>query len=284
MSCHLVRGDSSLEKKKRINFHWGFMPEKQYISAILDISDRDEYLSVQEISADTGIPNGGISGKVIPHIWYAKYMGLIDFEKKEKKYLLKKTKLGELILQEDFGLQEPLSLLLCHAMIVRKKNGADVWHVIFHEILPQYHSTIKKDLLMREVEQRFNTKVTMKTLTPFFRSYEKMFFDIGILSVSDDKIQLLKASFNQDFIYVYAYILFEYWDEKFENQQEISSIQLDELQFEKTFGWTKQEEYEILEHLSDKGFIRLNRQLMPYTILRLVEKEHILKKLYSELC
>jgi hypothetical protein len=50
------------------------------------------------------------------------------------------------------------------------------------------------------------------------------------------------------------------------------------------FGWDSQTEYDVLEHMVDKGFIRLNRQLMPYTILKLVDKKELIEGLYSELC
>ena len=79
-------------------------------------------------------------------------------------------------------------------------------------------------------------------------------------------------------------MLFELWDEMYLQQEEISSVQLETLNFGKIFGWDVQKEYEVLEHLSDKGIIRLNRQLVPYTILRLTEKDSVMERLYSELC
>ena len=39
----------------------------------------------------------------------------------------------------------------------------------------------------------------------------------------------------------------------------------------------------MLEHLSEIGIIRLNRQLVPYTILKLADKDAMIEKLYSEL-
>ena len=79
-------------------------------------------------------------------------------------------------------------------------------------------------------------------------------------------------------------MLLEYWNETFPDQDEITSVQLDKLCYGPVFGWDSQEEYEVLEHLSDKGIIRMNRQLMPYTILKMVESEDLIGRLYSELC
>jgi hypothetical protein len=90
--------------------------------------------------------------------------------------------------------------------------------------------------------------------------------------------------YNKEFIFLYAYVLFEYWDELFPKYEEISSVQLEKVCFGKAFGWNEQKEHEVLEHLSDKGIIRMNKQLVPYTIFRLIDKETVMGKLYSELC
>lgn len=267
-----------------INFHQTFKPEKQYIGDILNVANMAAPLSVQDISAYTGIPNGKSSGKVEPHIHYARYMGLIESEKKDGKYLLTRTKLGEIVYGEDPGLQEYLSVLLCHSMMLRKKNGADMWNAVFHKILPQYHMGIKKDLLIKELSILVNGKVNKKNFAPFIGSYEDMFSSIGILLVETENIDMTMLQFNKEYVFLYAYILFEYWDEIFSSQDEISSIQLEELNFGKTFGWDEQYEYNVLEHLSDKGIVRLNRQLVPFTILRLVDKDTVMEKIYSELC
>ena len=71
-----------LENKVNLNFHQTFKPEKQYIGSILNVADNTDGIGVQEISSYTGIPNGKSSGKVEPHIIYANYMGLIEYEKK----------------------------------------------------------------------------------------------------------------------------------------------------------------------------------------------------------
>ena len=119
-----------------INFHQTFKPEKQYISAIVEIAaDGAKSFSVKDISSLTGIPNGQCSGKVEPHIYYANYMGLINFEKKDGNYCLSRTMLGESVCIEDLGLQESLTILICHCMMLRAVSGAPLWAKIFKTIL-----------------------------------------------------------------------------------------------------------------------------------------------------
>lgn len=267
-----------------LNFHQSFKPEKQYIGSILDVANSADSLGVQEISAYTGIPNGKSSGKVEPHISYAKFMGLIEAEKKDGAYSLSRTDLGNIVYMEDPGLQEDLSILLCHAMMLRNSNGADMWNAVFTKILPMYRGKMKKDMLLKELEQMFDGKANKKNFAPFIGSYEEMFASTNMLKMGTENISLNDAIYNKEFIYLYSFILFELWDEMFLDQEEISSVQLDTLNFGRIFGWDEQREYEVLEHLSDKGIVRLNRQLVPYTILRLTDKKMIMEKLYSELC
>ena len=62
-----------------IEFHKTFQPQDTYITKILELAAQGYSGTKEEISAVTGIPTGKTSGKVIPHIRYAAFMGLIDF-------------------------------------------------------------------------------------------------------------------------------------------------------------------------------------------------------------
>lgn len=270
--------------KDSLNFHQTFKPERQYIGSILDVANNTDVMSISDISLYTGIPNGKSSGKVEPHILYAKYMGLIQAEKEDGTYILSRTKLGDMVYREDPGIQEDLTLLLCHAMMQRNIAGAAMWNAVFTKILPMYRGKIKKELLLKELEQEFEGKANKKNFAPFLGSYEEIFSSLNLLTLDTEFICINNLSYHKEFIYLYAYILYELWNEIYSDQEEITSVQLETLNFGKIFGWDEQKEYEVLEHLSDKGIVRLNRQLVPYTIRCLVEKDAIMERLYSELC
>ena len=267
-----------------LNFHQTFRPEKQYIAAILDIAGEPDFRTVKEVSMMTGIPTGSSSGKVEPHIIYADYMGLINYEKKDGKYSLERTYLGETVYFEDPGLQEKLTELLCHAMIVRKENGARLWSATFRNIMPRYKAGIKRNLLIQELNAILDGKITTKNIAPFFGSYESFFDSLSVASDDGESFKLHTIPYDKEFIYVYGLALFAYWKEQYSDQDEITSEQLKEMYFGSVFGWDTQEEYAVLEHLSDKGIIRMNRQLMPYTILLLAGYKELVERLYSELC
>ncbi len=267
-----------------INFHQTFKPEKQYITAILEIADDSTYRLVKEISSLTGIPNGKSSGKVEPHINYATYMGLISYEKKDSEYSLSRTPLGEIVYAEDPGLQETLTILMCHCMMQRAKEGAQLWSAVFTSAFPRYKSGISKDMLIKELNVILDANVTVKNIAPLYGSYDSFFDSIGILVDSGDSIKRGVAPYNREYLYLYAYVLLEYWKEIYPDQDEITSDQLKNLHYGDVFGWDTQAEYEVLEHLADKGIVRLNRQLMTYTILKTLESEDVVDRLYSELC
>lgn len=267
-----------------LNFHQTFRPEKHYIAAILELAGDQKFRTVKEISMFTGIPVGERSGKVEPHIFYANYMGLINFEKKKGKYSLTRSAIGEIVFMEDPGFQEILTELICHSMIVREESGAKVWFSVFRNVMPRYKLGIKKSLIIKELNILLENKVTSKNIAPFFGSYDSFFDNLSIVFDDGELIKILSNPYHREYIYVYAIALLIYWKEKYPDQDEITSDQLNALCFGNVFGWDAQEEYEVLEYLSDNGIIRLNRQLMPYTILKLVKCEELIDNLYSELC
>lgn len=273
-----------MDQVESLNFHQTFRPEKQYIAAILELADDSTAKTVKDISSLTGIPNGERSGKVEPHIIYAKYMGLISYEKKDREYRICRTPLGEVIYIEDPGLQEKLTLLVCHSMMQRENDGAPLWRTIIKKIMPQYRTGIKKDMLIKELLSPFDGRATTKNVAPFYSSFDSFFDSLKFLVDEGESIKLEPLQYDKEFIYAYAIAFLSYWEEMYSKQDEITSFQMDELHFGEVYGWDMQTEYEVLEHLADKGIIRMNRQLMPYTILKLVEIEDLYCKLYSELC
>lgn len=270
-------------KKSNINFHQTFKPEISYIANLLEISDGRVFKNLQEISAHTGIPQGSSSGKVEPHLNYVKYMGLIEFEKTSEGYLLNRTDLGNLVYNEDPGLHENLTLIICHCMISRRNDGAEMWKSLFLEIMPKYNGYISKEYLLEEMSESVGGKVTTKNISPLLNSYSDMFEKIEILKVNGDLIELGEIKLNREFIFVFAWVLQILWNEQYKNQNEISSLEFENLRFGNLFGWGKQKEYEVLERLNEKGLIRMNRQLVPYTIYRIAGENELLPMLYSEL-
>ena len=150
--------------------------------------------------------------------------------------------------------------------------------------MPRYKTGIKRDLLTKELNIALEGKITTKNMAPFFGSYASFFDSLSLVSDDGETFKVMATAYDREFIYVYGLALLVYWKERYPDQDEITSDQLKTLYFGNVFGWNSQEEYAVLEHLSDKGIIRMNRQLMPYTVLRLVGYDDLIVRLYSELC
>jgi hypothetical protein len=253
----------------------------EHISKLLKISTGDGSYTKEELSAITGIPTGKSSGKVVPAIHYAKYTGMIDFVRRDNKYTLNRTQLGDTIFMEDNTLSERLTQLLCHAMLV-SSTGATLWNAIFKKILSQSHGEINISLLKSSVKSVLDTNIEVD-LSPFNSCYQKTFSGLNLLSF--DKNLLKLQPFNggiadDDYIYVYAYVLLHEW-ENFYTENEITATMFDDLNFWATFGWNKSKEYAVLEQLSELGIVKFNRQLTPYTLLKLCDSQSIIDKIYS---
>lgn len=268
-----------------LNFHQTFIPEGNYLSGILNIADEsEEGLDLETISKRTGIPQGESSGKIPPHINYAQYMGLITYELNDGRYKFQLTDLGSTVLRNDPYLRENVSILLCHYMITRKNGGAAAWNFGFYQALSSSNPTINVADLISMMQKQVSKSVNRKNVSPFIGSYVRGFFSpLEILTEDRTSITEHSLSYRPELIYAYAYALYKNWDDCFQSD-EITADQLHEIQFRQPFGWNEEEEYAILEHLQDYHIIRLNRQLSPYSIVRLMDVNKLLTCMYSELC
>ena len=276
-----------------LNFHQTFKPERNCLNSLLMDLDECTGKTASEISKVTGIPTGVSSGKVVPTILYLEYMGLIKEQSANKSYQLEYTSLGESVKEEDPGLIENLTLLLLHCMISRKVSGAPLWSYIICELLPKYHGEISKANFDKELEMKFGKEVN---ISPFNGTYTGIFEQIDILSVSNNGYKMCGHPVNTEYMYVYAYILYEYWKEWAStfseaekekcniSETEITSDQIAATGFRDPFGWSSKEEYQVLEALHDSGVIVLNRQMTPFTVRKVASREEIIDLLYSNLC
>ena len=277
--------------RTNLNFHLTFKPERQYLSSLLSEVVACSGHDVQEISYLTGIPTGKSSGKVEPMICYAEYMGIITKEKSNGLYTLKRTALGECIVIEDNGFLEKLSLLALHTMLVRPFTGAELWAHIFNSVFPKYRNKLTQKQFNKEIELQFGTGVK---LAPFFGCYQDLMSPLNMLHCDEETIEIRPAKLDSDFIFLYAFVLFQYWNEwlkyaavedtQLASEKEITAVHLSKIGFRNPFGWNEAEEYQALEMMANKGIIVLNRQMVPFSIRKAVEINTVIERLYSELC
>ena len=264
---------------RSLNFHQTFPPAFEHIGRLLELADKGITLDKYEISDATGIPTGKSTGKVEPHIDYAIMMGLLkDLPKEKQKYTLEKTELGREILLQDMGINEEVSQLLSHIHLTSKVTGAFLWWNIVRDILPRYRGDVLNTVFSDELLKRYDKPVNTG---PFFSSYKNSFTSFKLINQENDRLRSFSLRYNPDLRYVYAYALLYEWECLYEFRNEISSIELEELKFSTIFAWNNESEFEALQVIADLGIIRLNRQLVPYTITRLRKSNEIIPLLYS---
>lgn len=265
---------------KNLNFHTTFGPELQYISKILELGHESYIGNIEEISKKTGIPTGLSSGKVVPSIMYASYMGLVDYSVKKAVYEITTTELGKLIFEEDPHLMEPLTKLILNYNITDEKIGAPQWCYLFRKY--EGNKEIKKEDLIRELEKFFEKPSI--NITPVLGTYKNAFEDLKLITESNGKVIFEKRPILIENIYVYGYTLLKDWEEVYPNQKEITILNvLNNLKWGKPFGFEYDDILEALELMEEYNLVKLNKQLSPLTIIKLEESNEAKYNLYSML-
>lgn len=274
--------------RSQLNFHQTFQPEPGYLSKILELSSQNYSGSKFEISEETGIPTGNQKGKVRPHIRYAAYMGLINFQFDESGiYTLSLTKLGEEVYSQDKYLHEALTKWLCHYHITLSGSGAPQWDFLFNNAHTGFSRSVSSARLIEAFSSKWGLDVNFEEAFSIVRRnyMDGLFSELELLSIDGSGLWSFNELFEKDeFLYVYAYAILNSWETLLPEKSEITVLELiDQLSFGKVFGLNDDSVDEVLEMLSDIGVLSLNRQLFPMTIIRTSDSKDIIPELYSRL-
>ena len=266
-----------------INFHQTFAPEVDALAQIVRVASPEmEFLSKEETSSLTSITTGASSGKVVPNLYYAQAMGLIDLEKDGTNYKFKLTDLGEVLKYEDPYFIEDITKLICHINLVSLTSPAALWSFVFNKFIPQVPSPFTTEQL-EKVAARYLEEKTVKLL-PFRSTYNgnHSLKSIAPLVIEEDVFNVSPLPVLGDYRFVYSYALFNMWEELLGNESEITIDQLqNQLGFGKQFIWSEKQVYEALELIKEEGLIEINAQLSPITVIKKSSKNNVLDKLYS---
>lgn len=268
-------------KRDDVEFHKTFQPTDLYIVKIMELAAAKYTGTKEEISNITGIPTGKTSGKVIPHIRYSAFMGLIDYEKEGSVYRFSLTQLGEVVLKEDKYLFENVTKWLCHYLISDINYGAYLFSFLYKYLPFQLDSSISKGFIERRVREIFQHDYDMGIVR---RTYTEGFFEaLGVFDW-DDSLIINSLYYKNELKYVYAYTLLDSWERNFPDERELTVDCIsDELYWSRRFGFDKTEMLSVFDELEILGAIKLNKQLHPCTVIKFAKSEDYISKLYSEL-
>ena len=262
-----------------VNFHKTFPPQESYITKIMELAKNNYTGSKEDISEETGIPTGKTSGKVVPHILYARYMGLTTHTLTKGKFALDLTDLGKSVLENDKYLFEDISRLICHYNMCDEVTGAYLWSFIYSGLPIMLDESMSEEAIKKKYNDFFAVKTDLGALRKSY-SDDGFFSQLDLIDFSDG-IRINSAYYKDERLYVYAYTLFSSWDKKYSGIQEITADQMTEMKWNKRFGFDEDEMLYALEQLEAKQLIRLNKQLVPYTVIRNADTADVLPHLYE---
>lgn len=270
-----------------LEFHETFQPELSYIAQILRLASEGYSGTKYDISQDSGIPTGKQKGKVEPHIRYAKFMGLVEYQCEKGIYSLALSKLGQEVFTQDPYLHEDLTIWLCHYCMSRCEAGAPQWSYLIHTAHPGLGEWISQERLFRMAEAWCDVSpsaMPRKVFSVVKGSYTGgCFADLDFLEW-DDQLEFHEKAEHLELAFVYAYALLDSWERLAPNKREITEFTLkDQIGFGKLFGFNEEECGYVIDSLRDENLLAVNRQLYPATIIRMASSADLIPQLYSRL-
>ncbi len=275
--------NKNIYKWDEVEFHKTFQPQDTYIVKMMELAGVGFSGTKEEISSLTGIPTGKTSGKVVPHIRYADFMGFVSYSKEGSVYTLSLTELGKVVMREDKYLFENVTKILAHYFIASPYDGALIWSFLYDSLPYRLDDSISNELVNSKFFEIFQHD-GKDNLNVVKKSYTEGFWQSLKLMDWNDYLRINGQFYNSDFLYVYAYTLLKDWEQQKSDERELTITQIsDELCWSNRFGLDDTEAMNVLDELASEGYISLNKQLHPCTVVRLEKSENLIDKLYDSL-
>lgn len=269
-----------------INFHKTFIPERHLLAALMDYAAVGKAGTLQEISADTGIPMGKTNGKVPAIIDYARGMGLLEVrpgaEKGVKVPVL--TNFGRAVFIEDKYLSEELTQWMVHMNLCRSDFGALAWNAVFSKgrsVLGGRFDTQQLEDYLVTISGAGNDRTG-----PLLRTYleDAALARTRVVETSGGTIIRRKAPLLDVYALAYTAFVLDLIESFFPDQTQVSLTDL-----QKETGWLdiclwKEADIEILCSLmGKKRYISIDRQRQPWIIETLSRAEEVWPYIWDDL-
>lgn len=273
------------EKRLSLNFHQTFIPERRYISEILELSQLNKKLTFEEIKENTSIPTGKSSGKINPTINYAKGMGFITVLKTQNSYSLQSTLLGKSVFQQDKYLSEDLTQWLAHIFLARKNEGAEIWYRLFSKSSSLLGNSFSREELNEYFESYYGKK-KRSLIGPLISTYnsEDSLGNIKCLKETNGLINRFPLPAKENFSLGCAALFIHYWEYYFKSRQQITLSEYEEkTHYFDLMGWSDEQIHLCLNWFEEYKVINIDRQLGSPVLSRLTDFENIVIKVFDPL-
>ena len=267
------------------SFHQSFLPERRHLSSILRLASTAFDGTVEAIAVASGIPTGKSSGKVVPHIKYAKAMGLLESSNANSGlYSLRLSPLGMEVQKEDTALHEFITQLMAHLMLGRAIGGAMVWHVMFGESSVSLGQQFSIEAATSFISSKLGRNSSIPG--PLFSTYreESSLARSSMLSFEPGKVTRVPLPSNSENFWGIAFCWLSHWEASAPEDQQLALSRLEAATgFQEISGWTALQYDAFLSLAEDRSVARVDRQTGEPLVLRTASSRDLLSRIYSEL-
>lgn len=282
-----------MKQKKDVNnrlprtFHDSFLPERQYIHAMLRYAASGQNGDEKQISAATGIPTGKSTGKVLPILNYCRAMGLIRLTGAGRSATRQPelTHFGRVVFLEDPYLKESVTQWIAHLNMCSPLTGAEVWFQVFfngtHHLGISFTRQKLKDYLNLVFE-----KQTTNLIGPMIRMYtdEAGFRNCSALEESQNQISRKTAPTGDEMGFGYGAWLVQLIADHFPKATQVTVTELDSKAGWRSIpDWSIAQGQQVLAMIERKGIIHVDRLMEPWIVQKAADESTIWKKIYDDL-
>jgi len=269
------------------NFHRTFVPERQYIHAMLRFAASSQAGTYQEISSATGIPTGVSSGKVPAILDYCRGMGLIQLAGEIRSAVKRPelTPFGRIVFLEDPHLKERVTQWIAHLNLCGPLTGADAWYQTFFVGTQALGMTFPRSKLEKHLSLAYGTQRS-GLIGPLIRMYEDeaAFRTCGALSENSGIVSRQPAPLGEEFGFAYGAWILQLMSDHFPKAKQVTLTELDRKAGWKTIpGWDIGNLHHALELVEKKGVIEVDRQMNPWIIRPRAVVDEIWRRIYDDL-
>lgn len=251
------------------NFHQTFVPERQYLHAMLRFAARGGKGDIESMAEETGIPTGSSSGKVSPSFDYCRGMGLIHVPRTRSAVKAPElTPFGRVVLLEDPFLKEPLTQWIAHLRLCDVWDGAEIWYQTFLRGSARLGMQFSREMLEEWLASSCNT-TGGGLVGPLVRMYEDeaAFKACGVLAENMGIITRRSAPVNNTMALGYGAWLVSMMESITEAGTQVTITELEEKRGWRTVtGWGLAEAQRVLELVERNGILTVDRQMSPWIL------------------
>lgn len=269
------------------NFHRTFIPERQYLHAMLRFAAAGKSGDFQEISAQTGIPTGASSGKAPAIYDYSCGMWLIRNASGQRsaRKTPELTPFGRMVLLEDPFLKERMTQWLVHLFLCSPLRGADVWYNIFFGGSEALGNEFPRQKLEKHLSLIYQTRKA-GIIGPLVRTYteEAALRACGALSEESGSIHRTAAPSSNEYALPFGAWILQLIDDHFPGVGQVTVTELDSRAGVRSIpGWNIATFQRALDLISRRGVLEVDRHMDPWIIRPLMSTDEAWRKIFDDL-